>query len=329
MKLDVIIATRNRCAQLKATLASLLRAPVPPGLAVRVNVVDNNSSDETKQVVSDVALAAALPVRYFFEPRKGKSFALNTGLEATDGDLVGFIDDDEEIDSSWYRCIWEAFKDSSLDFIGGPYIPVWGGPKPSWLPRHARDIIGWLEFSQVPKPYGDGLPGAVLCGGNAVLRRAALAKAGAYRTDLEAHEDFEMFERLIADRARGVYLPDLVIYHRIPAARLNKKYFRQWMWRAGHALARIDEKTPAKTIAGVPRYLVKRLIQTLLRTGVKWIVPNPAGVRFETPWIIPNSEGVRFEAELDLIYSVSLACADFRLRKSHFDRVEQGVPRLI
>jgi glucosyl-dolichyl phosphate glucuronosyltransferase len=301
MTLDVIIATRNRCLLLKGALASLLRAPVPQGLQVTINVVDNNSSDETARLVSDVASSAALQVRYLLEQRRGQAFAINTGIQSTQGDLIGLIDDDEQIDSSWYLRIFEAFKDNSLDFIGGPYIPLWGAPKPKWLPRQAKGIIGWLELSAIPKRYGDEFPGAALCGGNAVIRRSRLDKTGPYRTDLLGHHDLDMFERLLASGAEGMYLPDLMIYHHVPPFRLRKEYFRRWMWRAGTAYARMPERTATVKTAGVPRYIIKRAIQCLIRTGAAWIPPDPR---------------LRLEAELDLIYSVSFALTSFRLRRA-------------
>jgi glycosyltransferase involved in cell wall biosynthesis len=300
--LDVIIATHNRCSLLRGALASLLRVPVPQGLEVTINVVDNNSSDDTARVVTDVASDAALPVRYLLEPRKGQAFAINTGVESTQSDLVGLIDDDEEVDSSWFFRISEAFQDSSLDFIGGPYIPLWGAPKPEWLPRQAKGIIGWQELSTVPKRYGEELPGAALCGGNAVIRRSVLKKAGPFRTDLNGHHDLEMFERLLSSGARGIYLPDLIIYHHIPPDRLRKEYFRQWMWKAGVAYARMPEKTTMKKVFGVPRYVLKRALQSLVRTAISSICPNFACSRFES--------------ELDLIYSISFAHTRFRLRNA-------------
>lgn len=302
--LDVIVATHNRCALLKTALLSLLEATVPVGHQVTITVVDNNSSDQTAQVVQDLVSRAVLPIKYLFESRTGKAFALNTGIPATDGDLVGFIDDDEQIDPSWYLRIFEAFQDGSLDFIGGPYIPLWGAPKPRWLPRQAKGIIGWLELSPVPKRFGKELPGAALCGGNAVIRRSALKRAGSYRTDLGGHHDLEMFERLLASGAQGMYLPGLVIYHHIPPDRLRKKYFRQWMWRAGVAYARMPERSAVRKIAGIPRYVIKRALQSLAQAGVSWI--------------IPDSGRSRLEAELDLIYSISFAYTSFRLRKARF-----------
>src|SRR5207245_1926117 len=108
MRLDVLIATYNRCELLGRALRSLLAAPVPPGAEVFVTVVDNNSTDETREVVEAIIPAFGGRLRYLFEMNQGKSWALNSGIAATTGDLLGVIDDDEEIDSNWFACCFSA-----------------------------------------------------------------------------------------------------------------------------------------------------------------------------------------------------------------------------
>jgi glycosyltransferase involved in cell wall biosynthesis len=138
--------------------------------------------------VRDFASGSKLPIRCLFESRKGKSYALNTGIDSTNGDLVGFIDDDERIDSSWYVHILDAFIDDLIDFVGGPYVPHWAAPIPKWLPRQAASIIECFDFSSTPKRHGKELPDAVLFCGNAILRRSVLDQVGPYRPDLVVRE---------------------------------------------------------------------------------------------------------------------------------------------
>ena len=98
LTLDVIIPTYNRAALLKHTLESLLAALPPVGLAVQITVVDNNSSDDTPQVVAQYQerfARAGLKLDYLFEPQQGRSHALNRGIAETHGTLIGLIDDDE------------------------------------------------------------------------------------------------------------------------------------------------------------------------------------------------------------------------------------------
>src|ERR1700752_5516640 len=122
MRLDVVIPTYNRSELLQKTLRSLLDARVPPGLDVQITVVDNNSSDDTRETVVAHQAQATLPIHYVFDKRQGGSPALNAGVATTSGTHVGFIDDDEEIDPSWYEQIYSVFNEHDLDFIGGPCV---------------------------------------------------------------------------------------------------------------------------------------------------------------------------------------------------------------
>src|SRR5687767_11614023 len=113
MRLDVIIPTYNRQDLLPSALNSLFAAEIPSGLEVTVTVVDNNSTDGTRGVIESFQKRFGERIRYCFEAQQGRSHALNAGITATTGDLVGIIDDDEEIDADWYKTAFEAFSRDS------------------------------------------------------------------------------------------------------------------------------------------------------------------------------------------------------------------------
>lgn len=264
MILDVIIPTHNRHLMLRRTLESLLAAKRAPGLKVRVTVVDNNSVDETRATVNAYMERFENKLRYVFEGRQGRSFALNAGIAATDGELVGMIDDDEEIDESWYASTYSVFSRGGIDFIGGPYVPRWGADAPDWLPTNYLGAIGWIDGGDKVVPFDKSYPG-ILMGGNAVLTRAILNKVGDYNTNLGrngtrllAGEDDEMYQRLLSAKARGLYVPSLIIYHYIPPERLLKNYFRRWCFWRGVSSGVIDRdrRMPVAYFGGIPRYLV-------------------------------------------------------------------------
>jgi glucosyl-dolichyl phosphate glucuronosyltransferase len=276
MKLDVVIPTYNRHELLKRTLNSLLAAKIPSDLSVNITVVDNNSKDQTKEVVESYFEKFDGRLKYLFEIKQGRSPALNAGIEATNGDLIGMIDDDEEIDVNWYTCIQQAFSDPNVDFIGGPYIPRWGAKQPQWLPMNYLGVIGWVDGGDKIVPFDENY-GGILMGGNAVIKRFILEKVGYYsvslgRTDknLLSCEDRDMYTRLLAAGARGFYRPDLIIYHYIPPERLTKKYFRQWCFWQNVSLGVFDReggRQPVAYLAGVPRYLYGNVIRGIKQMG--------------------------------------------------------------
>ena len=273
MKLDVIIPTYNRSELLKDTLDSLLSARVPEDLSVHIKVVDNNSTDDTRAVVEDYVKRFKDIISYLFEGRQGRSAALNAGIAATRGDLIGMVDDDEKVDESWYERVHSAFAEGDVDFIGGPYKPRWGAPPPDWLPKDYPAVIGWIEAGDRVLTYGKDYDG-VLMGGNAIITRAMIEKVGNYSISLGrtgkrllSVEDEDMTERLLAAGARGLYLPDLVIYHYIPPERLTKSYHRRWcFWRAVSLGVRDREhKAPVAYVLGVPRTFYGSAVRALLK----------------------------------------------------------------
>jgi glycosyltransferase involved in cell wall biosynthesis len=275
MQLDVILPTFNRYRLLKLTLESLLAADIPQGLDLSIVVVDNNSSDATRQTVEAYQPRFGGRLHYLFEKKQGRSHALNAGINATSGDLVGMIDDDEQIDKCWFCCIYRTFLAGDVDFIGGPYVPNWGGAPPGWLPRNHTGVLGAVDAGPL---HAFGTSHAQLMGGNAVVSRSVLQKVGLYSTDLGrqgqrplSDEDTDMYRRLLAAGVRGMYIPDLIIYHYIHPDRLTKRYFRSWHFWRGVSSGLLDRRQPRQTpyLLGFPRYLLGEAARGFLRISAR------------------------------------------------------------
>lgn len=283
MQLDVVIPTYNRSSLLQRTLQSLLAAPVPSGLEVQIYVVDNNSKDDTRAVVESWQEKFAGKLHYRFESQQGRSYALNAGIAAGRGDLVGMIDDDEEIDRRWYQVIYDAFRDSNTDFIGGPYYPRRDIDNlPEWLPKSHLGVIGWIDGGDQVQPFDENYSG-ILMGGNAVLTRRVLNQVGPYSTSLGrtakhllSYEDEEMYDRLLKAGARGYYLPHLIIYHFIPPERLTKRYFRRWTFWHGVSIGQFSRQKPMeeKQLVGVPRWLYGEAMRGMREKARQWLAGN-------------------------------------------------------
>lgn len=267
MRLDVIVPTLNRASFVERTVRSLLEAEVPPGLDVLITVVDNHCTDDTPAVVERLRAAHPDRIAYVRERRRGKSRALNSGIARTRGDLVGMVDDDEEVHRGWFAVIAEAFRDDSIEFIGGPYIARWPCEPPAWLPLDYLAVNGAVDSGSEPADYGADFPG-ILKGGNAVIRRRTLERVGPYiewlgpagDARLLSCEDEEMYHRLLKARARGRYFPSLIVYHHVFPERVTKAYYRRWCFWRGVSRGLMDRlhPSPVPYLAGVPRYLYGR-----------------------------------------------------------------------
>jgi glucosyl-dolichyl phosphate glucuronosyltransferase len=285
MQLDVVIATYNRADLLPQTCESLLAADRPTGLDVHVTIVDNRSTDGTRGVVESFMPRFGGRLHYVYESKPGRSNALNAGIAATSGELVGMIDDDEEVDRRWFVTIAEAFQDPATDFIGGPYVPRWGSERPAWLGTAYKAAIGWVDGGPDVRAFGSEFEG-ILMGGNAVIRRSLLERVGPYSADLGRSsdgrllscEDRDMYDRLLSVGARGFYRPDLVILHYVPPERLKKSYFRRWCFWHGVSLGVLDRRRPAPVpyLFGVPRYMIGVAVRAVADTARRLFRREPA-----------------------------------------------------
>lgn len=275
--LDVVVPTYNRSELLRLAVLSLLRATVPTGLAVTITVVDNNSRDNTRAIVEALAEQAAAspgkpPVRYLLETRQSSSFARNAGIAQSHADLIGFIDDDEQVDPHWFEIIAREFADPAVSFIGGPYFAGSDLSLPAWLPPDYPAVIGVMK----PRPrgvFGTTFSGN-LNGGNSVFRRSVFDRVGLYSPHLGrsgkgllSEEDAELYSRIRAAQLHGLYIPELVIFHHIPPERLTHRYHRRWcLWRgvSQGVLSRdaAHPREPVPHLLGIPRYRLGRALST-------------------------------------------------------------------
>jgi glucosyl-dolichyl phosphate glucuronosyltransferase len=275
-RLDVLVPTLDRGLLVERAVRSVLRAKQPTDLAVCVTVIANGCVDDTVDRIAALQAEAPGRISIVHERRRGKSRALNAGFAATHGDLVGMIDDDEEVDSQWLVQIAAAFADPAVEFIGGPYVPVWNVPAPEWVPDDYLAVVGAADSGPERREYGPDFPG-ILKGGNAVIRRETLYRAGPYAVHLGpgrfsrlfSCEDEEMYHRLLKNGARGRYVPSLIVYHHVMASRVTPEYFRSWCFWRGVSRGLMDRMhpLPVRYFAGVPRFLYGRALEGLIHLG--------------------------------------------------------------
>jgi len=270
MNISVVLCTYNRAESLRRTLCSLSAMRVPANLQWEVLVVDNNSSDHTRDVTE--MAGGQLPCRYLFEGRQGKSFALNTAIPQARGEIVAFTDDDVQLDRGWLVEIKRAFELFDCIGIGGKIIPVWNCEKPRWLeeegPYKLAAAIVRLDLGEEACELQQPAFGA-----NMAFRRTAFEKYGLFKENLGPNprnmirgEDSEFSWRVIQGGEKLMYGPRVVVYHPVDEKRTTKKYFVSWYFNYGRALVRANG-VPLQAIRyfGVPRYLFRQFGKEFLK----------------------------------------------------------------
>jgi glucosyl-dolichyl phosphate glucuronosyltransferase len=283
MKISVILCTYDRCQSLAKALDSVALSVVPTSVEWDVLVVDNNSKDQTCAVVEEFCRKHPGRFHYLFEPKPGKSNALNAGIQQTDADVLAFMDDDVVVEPDWLQNLTSGLSDSSCVGAGGRILPRWTSSPPQWLPtkeRYGLAPLAMFDLGMEPGPLHEAPFGT-----NMAFRRDVFERYAGFRTDLGPrpgseirNEDTEFGQRLLNAGERLRYEPSAVVHHAVPENRLRKGYFLTWCFDKARADVR-EFGTPEDTrlfLAGVPLYLLRRLAVWIVR----WMVALDPAVRF-------------------------------------------------
>jgi glycosyltransferase involved in cell wall biosynthesis len=284
--ISILICTYNRAPLLEQTLSALDASSISGRCAIDVVIVDNNSSDHTRAIVERAAARGRWPVQYVHEPRQGKGYALNRGLSVARGEVIALTDDDVLPAPDWLDRIVRQFGAEDIVFLFGKVLPRWEIlPPPELLTTQARDIWGPLalvDYGDEPDRYDAAsfhtkrLP----IGANLAVRRDAIDRIGGWRNDLGkvdntliAGEDRELCVRLYrAGLYSGLYDPEMVVRHLVPASRLKREYFRRWFYWHGRTLARMSaavyvdlDLARVPYVGGVPRFVYREFLGQIVR----------------------------------------------------------------
>lgn len=266
--ISIVVCTYNRCERLQRFLQSMEAVPDVPLPVWELIIVDNNSSDDTRQVVEACARRWTARVVYLFEPRQGKSYALNAGIAAARGGIVACTDDDVTVHPQWLSGLWQTFLAYDCPAVGGKIVPVFEAAIPRWLALYPSypflNALVSFDFGTVPcalrhPPFG----------ANMAFRKEVFARYGLFRTDLGPAdgnpmgkgEDSEFASRLLRDGKTIMYAPGAVIFHPVERERLKRAYFSSWYYNYGRS-EMVRSTVPAGTVRyfGIPRFLYRRLI---------------------------------------------------------------------
>lgn len=236
MDISVILPTRNRATQLQGALEHLVAQETRGAFTYEVLIVDNGSTDATRQVVEARQPQFPVPLRYLYEGRAGRPWALNAGMAAAHGSVFAFTDDDILATPIWLAALWRCFQEEKAHGVGGKIVPSWTVPRPAWLTDEAvRQIgeLGCLDHGSVRRTSANGS----YCrwvGGNLAVRRTAVERVGPYDVRMTRGQDTEYFWRFMQAGLVVCYEPHALVYHQIGADRMTLEYFRQWRHRAGY-----------------------------------------------------------------------------------------------
>ena len=90
---SIILPTFNRAHFLEQAFRSLASQTYQ---VFEIIVVDDGSTDNTKEVINTLSTKVAQPVRYIYQQNQGPGVARQNGIDEASGELLAFFDSDDE-----------------------------------------------------------------------------------------------------------------------------------------------------------------------------------------------------------------------------------------
>jgi cellulose synthase/poly-beta-1,6-N-acetylglucosamine synthase-like glycosyltransferase len=287
MRVTVMIPTQRRPHGLAVAARSVFAQVGVDFAALELVVVDNDQAPSAEKTVADLARQAPFPVCYVHEPRPGVAHARNAGMARASGELIAFLDDDEEAPTGWLAALLAAQARHDADVVFGPVrarAPVSVVAHRDYLERFfSRE--GPAEAGVIDHYYG--------CG-DSLLRRAALpdpvAPFAVERNHIGGEDDM-LFGQMQANGARFAWEPAAWVWEDPVPDRLSLDYTIRRAFAYGQGPSAHCAAASPPDRVGVARWMAVGVVQTALFglvAGFKWLT----GARDRADWLDRAARGL-------------------------------------
>lgn len=176
---------------------------------VEVIVIDDGSTDETKQALSHYS------IRYFYQEQRGIGSARNRGMEHAKGEYIAFLDADD---------VWMPGK------LEKQLAQFAHDPKLAFLFGKVHHFFSDGESAQKYRPPPEALLG--FCAGTLMVRKKSVDTLGFFSTEYKVGEFIEWCLRAKKLGMKMGVLPDVLLKRRIHGENSTLKYrgdFRDYL----------------------------------------------------------------------------------------------------
>ncbi len=222
-------------------------------------------------------LRSQLPARVevvLNEGARGLSETRNTGIRASSGAVIAFIDDDAVAEATWLERLVGHFDGQTVAAVGGQAVPAWlDGGRPDWFPEELDWIVG-CTYKGLPVRDGE-VRNVIGC--NMAFRAECFKAAGFFSMRVGrngkingAGEEAEFCHRIRQAMPGSIiiYEPTAIIMHKVPAWRLGAGYMVRRSYDEGLC------KTIVKRLSSRPSSRALSVENTYLRYLLLSAIPG-------------------------------------------------------
>ena len=216
--------------------------------------------------------------------KQGLSGARNTGVGASRGDVVAFLDDDAAARPGWMDSLRAAFEDADVVVAGTSVQPRWeGGRAPRWFPPEFAWVVGCSyrglpeSKSAVRNPIGASM----------AIRRAVFGRVGGFSevvgrvgTTPVGCEETEFCIRVSADDPESVIIFDPAgsVDHYVPDGRQTLRYFVRRCYHEGRSKRIVSQLRGSQAALSAERRYVRVTLPAAVLRGIGESPRRPAGL---------------------------------------------------
>lgn len=241
--------TKARWDWLHECVASVQAQTIP---ALEIIVVVDHNPELLEEITHEFPDVIAVPNI----GGRGVSGARNSGVKASRGEIVAFLDDDSIARSDWLATLLRHIVTPGVVGVGCYSDGLWDNPCPSWFPSEFSWTIG-VSYSGLPKkptPVRNVWTSAML------VKRSAFEVVDGFREDFgkignrSLPEDTDLCLRIAAVKENSVWMwdPEKVMQHRVPAGRatfgylMSRCFLQGWGKAAMAQMDGFDESTSSE-----------------------------------------------------------------------------------
>ena len=273
-RISLIIPTQRRPQSLERAMRSAMAQRGVRADEIELVVADNDAQPSAQGLVERLAAEAPFAVVYVHEPAPGVANVRNAALTRAGGELIAFLDDDEEAPPDWLAALVSVQARYDADVVFGPVH----GRAPADVVRHRAYFERF--FSRLD-PAPEGVIEHYYGCGCSLLRRAALPHPqrpfSTERNDRGGEDDL-LFAQMKAAGVRFAWAPDAWVWEDPAPERLTLGYTlrRAFVYGQGPAVQCVAAEPP--DWAGMARWAVIGSAQAVvygLLAGAMWVARAP------------------------------------------------------
>ncbi len=272
--ITIVIPTYNRASLLRDLLTCMVSQETDGRFSYEVLVIDDASSDNTMEVVGEIAEKTSTPLRYVREDGVGYTGVLNRAVQEFRGQWVAFFDDDQTTHSGWLQALFDVAEKEQASIVGGPIVLALPDSVLASIGPVCRDLYGESPDVRHPELYQDKVP--LPSGGNRLVNRSVFEQIGTFDEKmLTGGCDRDFLLRAVAAGIRMGWSGEAAGDHLIPPERITYKHIKWYSLQWGCSFAYIDRKrwgigkTVFSSVARVGQALLINLPKMLLARSRK------------------------------------------------------------